>query len=540
MIRLPAAAVLAGLLWSVVDTAYAQINFSNLLETRVGRDPDEMVLDLPANRLTYFDQFNLDYYRDELSLGLRFEAYSASEDRDLAYREFVHRYAAWNSEWIDARVGNFNAMFGRGLVLRSFELTGVVREENGQQFGDSRDLDGVRLRLHRGPHELVALSGKPRLANDPPGDDRSNRGTVAGAMASTQVATGVRLGGEYLRLDDQDSMAPSTSEVGGGFVLLGLDPWLRRGGIERLSLDTFVEMARAHGLTFSPGESSSKLAPDRGRGLYVAQSATLHDLGLQGLHLGASWEYKDYQNFLLLGGVNEPPQLVREHSYVLLNRNTHIVDTMQEEGYQFESRVDYRRLATLVLNWSRAENRYLGALPNDPPRPARFREFYAEFTARSHGISVSGFAGNSQDGAKLVFDRRTYGVYTVVPLRGPHSLEVEYEQLTGVEVRRSPAFPDADFKDNYLAVSYAWAGIFSLTAVRETTDNPDEPGAPEPVNGGVPRRSFESLSGSLRLGSHHEIVAFWGERRGGLQCTAGTCYVVPAFDGVLMQVLSRF
>lgn len=529
MSRRVAHAVLTGLVLAGSTPAGAQINFSNFLEARVGKDPNDFrhpnVLEVPDNRFTYFDQFNLDYYDNNLSLGFRFESFSASEDRTLDYDEFVHRYAAWNSEWIDARIGNYQAIFGRGLVLRAFELTGVVREELAIQFGDSRDLDGVKVRLHRGPAEVIALTGKPRLANQPPDFERWKNILVSGAVASTAVSKGARIGGEYLRLDD----AVTTSEVGGGFAQLAWDHWLRRTALERLSLDTYVEAA--------------KVDTDQGHGLYFAQSASIRDLGMQGLSLGGSWEYKDYQDFLLGNGVNEPPPLVREHPYVLLNRNTHVLNTIQEEGYQFESRLDYQRRATLILNWSRAENPALPALVDsagnviDPPRIARFKEFYAELIGRTQGISVSGFIGDSQDGAKLLFDRRTYGAYTVVPITATHSVELEYEQLTGIEQRRTTE--DVAFKDNYVSLTYAWAGVLSLSAVRETSDNPDS-AAFDPDTGTFQRRAFESLSGSVRLGNHHELLAFWGTRRGGLQCTAGTCYNVPAFDGVLMQLSSRF
>ncbi len=548
MNRLRAAAGVASLLLIALPAAHAQVNFSNFLETRVGHDPDDFRPNIPENRFTYFDQFSLDSYHDNLSLGFRFEAFSPSEDRSLEYTEFVQRYAAWNSEWLDARVGNFQALFGRGLVLRAFELTGVVREELGRQFGDSRDLEGVRVRLHRGPHEIVALAGKPRFADDPPDFDRSTNGAVAGGMASTEVVRGVRVGAEYVRLDTQSAdpitNPGSTSDASGGFVQIGFDRWLQRAGVSNISLDTYVEAARATGLRLSPVLSSPKVDPDRGRALYVSQTASVRDVGLRGLRFGVSWEYKDYQNFLLGGGVNEPPQLVREHPYALLNRNTHVLEPMQEEGYQFESRMDYRRMGTLVLNWSRAENRLTPALFDgqgnllDPPRARRFEEFYAELTGRTRGVSLSLFAGDSQDGAASLFDRRTYGVYTVVPLGGVHSFELEYEQLTAVRRRRTT--DDVDFKDNYLSVTYAWAGVFSISAIRETTDDPNDAGAPDPTTGAFLRRVFGAVSGSVRLGDHHEIVAFWGKRRGGLQCTAGTCYIVPPFDGALMQVVSRF
>jgi hypothetical protein len=526
--------------------AHAQITFSNFLEARVGNDPDDPRPNVPDSRYTFFDQFNIEYARDNLILGLRYEVYVPSEDRTLEYKEFVHRFAEWNSDWVDARVGNFNAMFGRGLVLRAFEVTGVVREELWRQFGDSRDLDGVKVRLHRSNAELLALSGKPRRANDPP--DAERFGLVSGVQGTLRPQRGLRIGGEYVRLDTQSddlfSTPGRTSEAFGGFARIAFDPWLRDLGVSKISLDSYVELAAATGLPITPVGGSPNVPPGEGRGRYFAQNVFLEDL-VPGMRVGASWEYKDYQNFLLLGGINEPPQLVREHTYTLLNRNTHVLEPEQEEGYQFEATFDFARRVAITLNWSRAENRYAPALIDpasgaliDPPRPRRFREFYAEVTGRNRGAALSLFTGDSSDGAAGVADRRTLGTYGLLPVTGTHSVEFEVARMTATRVFRTA--PNIGFEDRFALLTYSWAGRFSLSAVRQTTDDPADAGDPDPQTGRVPRRAFDSLSGSLRLGNHHELILFWGKRRGGLQCTAGTCYLVPAFDGFLVQLASRF
>jgi len=132
---------------------------------------------------------------------------------------------------------------------------------------------------------------------------------------------------------------------------------------------------------------------------------------------GVSWELKDYQNHEL--GVNEPPTLVREHPWPLLNRATHVVDPLQEQGYQLESRMNYDGRADLVLNWSRAEN----------SRSRRFHEFYAELSAHLAGRTLTVFAGDSQDDIESVADRDALGGLARLPIAGPYSLELELERL---------------------------------------------------------------------------------------------------------------
>lgn len=510
---------------SLSGMARGQLTFSNLLETRLGNDPSDVRPDVSDNRFTLFEQFHVDSNWDALQLGLRYEIFQASEDEALDLSALVQRYAAWHGRPLSARVGNFHALFGRGLVLRSFELPGVVREEQFRQFGDTRDLDGARVDVRHGGIELLALAGKPRRANDLPGSDR--QGLVSGGQVQGPVLRGLRLGGEYLRLDAQDGRSPA--EVPGAFVQLNMDPWLQRAGVEALSLGSYVEVARASGL--DPATAiSPHVDPDAGRGLYVAADVAVDDFG-PGLRAAASWEYKDYQNLLLMGGVNQPPTLVREHTYTLLNRSTHVLEPEQEEGYQLETRFGWRRRADLTLNWSRAENQGL----------RRFREFYAELAGHLRGGTVSLFGGTAEDGSAIppVYDREALGVYTSMPLVGDHSLQVEIARLQGV---RDLSTGDVAFEDRFLSLTWAWVERLTFAATWTSTDDPGDPSAtdPDPRTGVYARQQFTSLAARFRIGEHHELLGFWGERRGGIACTAGTCYLVPPFDGVSLRLLSRF
>lgn len=506
------AAVILGATSALPPTARAQLALSNFLEARIGRDPEDPFAD--PSRLSRFDQLNADYTRDALRLGFRFEGYIPSDRPDLDYALFVRRYAGWTTPHFAGLVGNYEAIFGRGLVLRAFELPGVVREEfETPQFGDSRDLDGVRLEAHGDRWNVLALQGAPRRADQDPTVERTE--TVAGATGWFDVTSGARAGANYLRTDTRRMEPGATHEIAGPFLQLALEPWLRRAGIAWLALDTYVEYARVTGLA---GTGSPNAAPHEGYGLYGSQSVFLDDV-LPGLRWGLSWEYKDYQNFEL--GVNEPPTLVREHSFVLLNRSTHVLVPQQEEGYQFESRLDYRQWAELVVNLSRAEN--FNSL--------RFEERYLELSGHWSGASLTLFADEQEDGFESVGDRDTFGGYAMVPFLGVHSLELQAEtQETEIVAGSNRAF----YGDRYWSLTYGWAGRLSIGAVRQTTNDPDEVADPSQ------RRAYDSLTARLPVGKHHEVQAFWGRRRGGLACVAGTCYKVRAFDGVSAQLTSRF
>jgi hypothetical protein len=106
-----------------------------------------------------------------------------------------------------------------------------------------------------------------------------------------------------------------------------------------LALSSYAEYDRVTGLDLPAVISSPRAPAGEGYGLYIAQSLTVSE-PLPGWTAGASWEFKDYQNFEL--AVNEPPTLVREHSFALLNRSTHVLQPSQERGTQFEATLDWR------------------------------------------------------------------------------------------------------------------------------------------------------------------------------------------------------
>ena len=86
-----------------------------------------------------------------------------------------------------------------------------------------------------------------------------------------------------------------------------------------------------------------------------------------------------------------------------------------------------------------------------------------------------------------------------------------------------------------LGASLADAGSlgFSWDRTTDPLDPSQEAGRTAPLH-------LVGWNASARVAEGHDAVLFVGKRRGGLACTAGTCYQVLPFEGAELRLVSRF
>lgn len=509
--------------------ADAQISGSNLLLGQVGNWPSAMLPGAAPNRQSFYDQANVEFGFTRGLVGIRFETHRNSEEQ-LPYATLTQRYLDWSDLGARVRVGNFYTILGRGLVHRSFELSGVVLENVGARspYGPSRDVDGVLLELERGPLSLRMMSGAPSEGTVSPGEEEEpldrerHRGQISGGELALRLPRGARAGAAYER-SMSGGTAPSGNarqqEVGSGFV--DVDP-LRALGIRGPQLPLYVEYAQK-GLTFDEWWEF-ETGDDVSHALYTGANLLWGPVGI-------SAEWKDYRDFR--NGTNDPPSLVREQSAVLLNRSTHVLEAQDEEGYQFEASYAPLPGYSLVGNLTRA----------DGPGDNRFVERYLEARAQPDGgerWEALVFYDRSADSTESVLERHTYGVLATARVWREWSatLDLQYQdaERKGFNFDTFSIEP-IGYENTYLSFTAAAANLGSLAMVWErTTDELDrswEFGRTKPLD-------LIHWVASARMGENHEAALTVGDRRGGLACTAGTCYEVQPFEGVELRIVSRF
>jgi len=272
---------------------------------------------------------DLTLQRQNLHLGLRYEInrppdpFIFPQDTLLDNYELTYRFAEFHYKNLTARIGNFYTMFGRGLVLRTYEDRNLRVDNN---------LDGLKLIFSDQSYKVQIISGKMR--------DKYNRrkNTLYGFDSEISPFESIHLGGSFLF---QDNPRNEIQQLMAARINLTQDWW-----------DFYAEVAMPD-LNQDPS-------------FYLALNLIYEQFAITA-------EYKDYNrlSFKNFYGTeyNAAPSLTREHAFALLNRHPHFLNLNDERGYQFEGTYFPTDELEILINHSQTFN-----LDNT----SIFQEYYAE------------------------------------------------------------------------------------------------------------------------------------------------------------------
>ena len=516
--RMPHGLALALALSAVPEAARAegvQVGLRDLVLAQAGHSK----LFQPVNRTALYHQVDLDATLGRVRVGLRFEADQNSE-RLNTYDTFSQRFAEVSDDRLRMRVGNYYTLLGRGLVQRAFELPGVVLQDPSAyaNYAFSRDLDGVLVEGEAGPLTGRLIAGEPNPGTSAPVTGPVHADALGGGEASVRLPRGARIGATYLRHTND----PGTrqNELASGFV--DLDP-LRLAGLTSVALPVYAEYAQ---LDRSWDQWWRLSMGDRVPHAFYASSNLLWG------PLALSAEWKDYRLFRL--GWNDPPSLVREHAFTLLNRSTHVLNAVSEHGFQVEAAWSVPRWGAVTVNQTRSDG-------TPAERERRFEETYWELhlaPAAEERLEATLYTDRGLDEFDFVSDRDVYGgsVTARLPSECSVTLDLARKDATSIAAFGLPP----SWSDRLLACTVARAGWGSAAFQWERSSDPREEDPVRPVDPQTHALTFASGTLSGQIGDNWNATLFFGKRRGGLACTAGTCYKVEPFKGAELRLTARF
>ncbi|WP_430932947.1 DUF6029 family protein [Saccharicrinis sp. 156] len=465
----------------------AQFSGTALTEYQYGKLPNEQ--DDMFNSV--YSKLNLNYTLSQFKFGAGLQLYQ-SPFGERNYINLSQAKVSYQTKSVSVQLGNYNEILGKGILLRNYEIPGAVIEDRGfrskQYF--YTDMLGATASYKTDKWSGKVLWGYALNNLYPPTQiwERRRSDEVLGAEAGYTVGKQkIEFSGLRLKNDEEESYYAMT-----GF-----------SGTILPTLTYYLGYADYLG---GEGKSSNE---QEAFAIYGSLAFSLANFGL-------SLEYKHYEHFLIGTGINEPPALVREHSYKLLNRSTHVLQPTNESGIQLEAFYQPGLFSLLTFNYTYARNRFV--------REFNYNEWFFEFSGVGiYDGDLKLFADYALDPLKNEDKRISAGFYMDSPLCKKWGLIVEGEgqkferldthvqnYLLGLTIRNKSKF--------YLGLNTEWSND---RFVSESD------------------KWWVGCSARYKLNSKNSVQLFVGERRGGPACSAGVCYEVLDFKGMEIRWSAR-
>ena len=470
----------------LVGDVKSQFNITNLMEAQLGKLPNENVAIFPS----VYDRLEIDYRKKGFSISSTIEQYHTTfEGRgyiDLSQLSLGYKKKGW-----DIKLGNFYETLGRGLLLRSFEFPGAILEDVGFRSRTyfHRDMLGasVKYRTKKASFQLLHVDALNNVF--PPTFSRDERriDNITAGVANWKYIKGHEVGLIFMRHDDSNGNIDNY--VSGSL----------RGNIVR-GLGYYFEYAK-----------------DINENNYAFYG------GLTGFKGNFSYaiEYRNYDNFSLGAGINEPPAAVKQQTYRVLNRSIHVSDPFNESGFQIDLFYNFKDGTVLNLNHSLARNDF-GAIVST------FRQYFLEIQSSiGSDIEYKAFVDYSKDPFKREDDRYSVGLYTDIGVKGNVRIlpEFEYQYID----RNGEGLYNVNFQ---LGVGIG-AKLF-LSVLAELTDDPFI------IEEGSTTRLYLGNTIRYKPNFNDTFQFFFGQRRGGPACSAGVCYEILDFRGMEVRWVKKF
>lgn len=480
---------------------WGQFSGNNLAEYQFGNIPGAE----PFNVHSIYDQLNLEYKLKSFKISTRLENYYSTDTARSHYTKLTQYTLSYRKKGVNVRLGNFYETLGKGLLYRGYEIKNSIYEDQIYRVkqGFYRDLLGAAGSYSHRIFDVKGIYGKS-LINDLPPNASDNRLDEVGAGEVNVRFLNQRVGIIYLNNRNEFENSNYLSALLGGTIFE--------------KFDYYGEFAHRVG----EDNQFLGLSEEDSYGAYLS-------LGYSDTGFGVSFELKDYHNMVIGSGISDPPTLVKEHSYRLLNRSTHVPFYFDESGMQIEMFIVPSDDQLLTLNHSRSKN-VVGE--------TRFNsaEYFVEWqvTLKSRD-QLKLFADYSYD--EVLFENARYagGIYYTHPLKGnwSYSIETEFQHL-------ERTFDETDaFQNIYTGLILNNSTKFSAALVWEFSN--DTKFTDVPSTGEVEdAQHYPGVYLSYKPNRKNTIQLFGGKRRGGPACTAGICYEVLDFKGVELRWAIKF
>jgi hypothetical protein len=428
------------------------------------------------------DFLDLDLRYGNLLVGGRLEVYQPDRP-SLGFERVATRYAEYDAGWLRARVGDYYATFGRGVLLRSFdneELRRFATPKSAPENTYDTGLDGLKCEARWRAVGVTLLSGRRERENQLGYDVVHGADVdVETGVSNTRIGWSVVRGRALTTAGDEEEWL-----LGGGRVATFLGP-----------ADVHVEYARHVRHPWADNE-------DWGNALYVGSNVFLYGVG-------ASIELKDYRAADF--PYSSPPTCNRSGKPLIHD----VTRERDERGWQAELSWSPFFGLGFVANHSWAETEDGSGV---------LKETFLEGRWDLEGKgAVEANWERLEDNLKVENGPTVELTYYINPsvtatLSGEREWNSEWQGYRAYE----------RWVEDTAVLSVELVPMLTVATTFEHTTSPVET-----------HKNWLFCQLGFHLSDGHEVSLAYGRQRGGLKCSSGVCRVEPEFEGARLSLTLR-
>ena len=472
-----------------------------------------------------------------INVGFRY-IYDDPPEIGPTYKGFKRRFIEYNKSGLSIRAGHSSEVFGKGLVLNLFEDRGLVF---------NTWMDGLKAGYTKNNFKVIALAGKVEFT-DPENFSREEKYNIYGGNLEYSLVENLSAGVSYIRAVSDIPQLQEVSEVNSDLPEFYLS-------YNSDNYEVFLNYALKSDLNKTSDETID------GHGIYG--SFSYFDEGV-----GFTLDYKDYRfNFAdpfrrydntrtdKLFPFQNPPIVMKEHSYKLLSRPLHEVDFNDEVGLQLEvyyllndeinftfntslaSRHNYFSYNLSSFSFSE-EERNSNFLPSLDDEYSPYYELYleSEYTPDFNSTYSFGIAFRK----KVLFSEITgdAGTHKISSLVFPVGVSKTFSNDFSAQLKYQLEFRDdnfnvsqKEFNNQYLYLLSTLFQKMTLTLRYEFTNNDFD------ISG---RKDWFSVEAGYKFTGSILASVTYGRERGGLVCVNGVCRYLLPFKGFRFSLQTIF
>lgn len=494
---------------SVNSNAQSKLNLpeglgvSNQLEYSYDNDKKQEILE---------NWLNLDYSKGIFSAGIRFDIFQPNDPNPLIsrgkdkYADISYKYIGLNlrdeNKSLDVTIGNFYAMFGRGMLLKSYEDRNLRVDNN---------LLGVMLDGSYGNFRLQALSGMAENSN------AARKDVLHAADLEYSIENLAKIGVSYVSNKPEFDQLARTS-----LASARIAPTIG-------NFDFYAE----YGVKMNEDINNSKFNGDKD---FVGESF-YGNMNFYYGNFSFVSEYKMYDNFLFASNdgtiiYNNPPSLRKDLTYILLNRHPSPLNQANEKGYKFEATYDVDNELSFTAEFAKTESLdkeslHQKVLGSNNSVQTMLEEYFLQvdkyWGESAKSIFVSAYneeLSSNTENLTFVLDNSFY-------INEKNTIKVILEhQHTKNKITAE------EYYDDIFLIEWQNSPNISIAFVSEMKTT-------EPTKGNTVRKFWNYLQLGYNWNDHTDFNVTIGNRQAGNICIGGICRYEPEFSGIEFKMITR-